>query len=209
MNLDFLKHVKIDEEELGKKAPRSGSGRRKDWNPTYPNSIRIWKDGSIYPSADLVERFDLEYSDRPVDDLADAVKADAGAEPAADAKKPRWKQPGNAFDIIDTDEFPVLKVPQRMIVANVVSKAEGRADVFASGDWEPVTGKSRASVLEQGATTFGKNTFIPMVEAVYGIKIDEQTPYVDLIFIGKDGEKLGPASHYGLPGDKKVCFVPK
>lgn len=195
MNLDFLKNVGINEEELDKKAPRaSGGGHRKEWNPTHPLTIRVWKDGSVFPSADLAERFDLEYVDRP-----------AAGEPE-ELKK--WSQPGNAFDIIDSQDFPVFRTPKRLILANVIAKSEGKADLFRTGDWDAVSGAQNASVMTQGANTFGKSTFVPMIKEVYGTDLlAGEQPYVDLTFIGKDGEKA--SQHFALPEGKKVCFIPK
>lgn len=206
MNLDFLKNVGINEEELNKKPARTtGGGHRKEWNPTHPLTIRVWKDGSIFPSLDLVERFDLEYVDRPA---AEELAEGADALPADAPKKvAKWEQPGNAFDIIDTESFPVFKTPRRLILANVVRKADPRVDIFASGDWEAGTGKQKASVITQGANSFGKRELIPMIAEVFGVTLGDETPYIDLLFIGKDGEKA--MQHFALPDGKKVCFVPK
>lgn len=209
MSLDFLKHVGINEEELNKKTPRAGGGHRKEWTPIHPNTLRIWKDGSVFPSVDLVDRFGLEYQDKPapLKDTPTPEQADAVA--AEGAKADRWLQPGNAFDILDSNDFPVFKTPRRLILANVVAKSQGKADVFASGDWDAETGKVNASVLTQGANTFGKRDLIPMLKAVYDVTLDDNRPYVDLVFVGKHGAELKPDSFFSLPEGKKVAFIPK
>lgn len=200
MSLDFLKHVGINEEELNKKTPRAGGGgHRKEWNPTYSSTIRLWKDGSVFPSQDLIDRFDLEYKDRPTSE-SDTTAPEDGQ---------KWKQPGNALDIIDSSEFPVFKTPRRIILANIVAKAEGKADLFSACEWDAVSGKPTSSVISQGANTYGKNELLPMLKTVYDITLDDSRPYVDLVFIGKHGAELKPDSFFSLPEGKKVAFIPK
>lgn len=199
--LDFLKQIKVDDPATMKK-PHSGGGggSRKAWNPTTPNTIRVWKDGSVFPSADLVERFNLEYGARPVE-----VAAEAGAEPVGEDKKPKWLQPGNAFDVFDSADFPIFKSPQRVLIANVVAKAAGKADLFASIEWDPLTGEPKNSVMDQGAATFGKNELIPLIEDVYQMSPGEK--FIDFVLLGQDGEAA--TKHFGLPDGKQVCVVPK
>lgn len=198
--LDFLKEIKVDDPAT-MKSPRSGGGGgvRKQWNPITPNTIRVWKDGSVFPSADLVERFDLEYGPRPLD------VAEAGAEPAGEEKKPKWLQSGNAFDVFDSADFPIFKTPQRVLIANVVAKAAGKADLFASIEWDPLTGEPKNSVMDQGANTFGKNELLPLIEDVYQLSPGEK--FIDFVLLGKDGESA--TRHFSLPDGKEVCVVPK
>lgn len=191
--LDFLKNVSLDETVI-KSVKSGGGGHRKDWNPTAPLSFRVWKDGSVYPSQDLVDRFDLEYKDRPTDE----------SHPNAPIDGEKWKQTGSAFDVFDSKDFPVFKSPRRVLLANVVAKAEGKSDLFSSVGWGE-DGKVLNSVMTQGAATFGKSDLLPMLKEVYGIELNDETPYVDLILIGQDGEKA--MKHFAI--EKGFCFVPK
>lgn len=209
--LDFLKNISIDESEIIKAAKKKGTGgggHKKEWNPTHPYTIRIWKDGSVFPSADLVDRFSLEYGDRPVEDAQ--TEGTMQEQYDKEEKKPKWIQPGNAFDVFDSADFPAFKSPQRFILANVVSKASGKADLFASVTWDALTGKKENSVMEQGAATFGKKEFIGMIKDVYGVELNDETPHIDLVLLDQNGElNDGAPKHFQLPGDKKFCYVPK
>lgn len=205
--LEFLKDISIDESEIIKAAKKKGTGggRKKEWNPTHPYSIRLHKDGSVFPSEDLVELFDLEYRARPI---ATAEVNGVSEEEAQKATK--WIQPGNAFDVFDSSEFPAFKSPQRFILANVVGKSAGKADLFASVTWNTETGEPENSVLEQGAATFGKSDLLGFVKDIYGIELNEDLPYVDLVLLDSKGElKDTPPAPFKLAGDKKIAFVPK
>lgn len=193
--LDFLKSVSLDETVI-KAAARGAGGHRKEWSPTTPLSIRVWKDGSVFPSQDLVERFDLEYGDKPLAKSIDPAETEA--------VQAKWVQPGSAFDVFDSKDFPVFKTPRRLILANVVPKAQGKSDLFSSVGWGE-DGKILNSVMTQGSNTFGKSDLLPMLKEVYGIELNDENPHVDLIVIGQDGEKA--MKHFAI--EKGFCFVPK
>lgn len=202
--LEFLKNVSIDESEIIKAAKKKGTGGgvRKERNPTHPYTIRLFKNGSVYPSADLVDRFNLEYVARPV---AATEVGDAEAEKTA-----KWIQPGGAFDVFDSAEFPAFKSPQRFILLNVTTKAAGKADLFASVTWDALTGEPENSVLEQGAKTFGISDLLGFVKEIYKVELNDETPYIDLVVLDSKGEITdAPAQPFKLVGDKKVAFIPK
>lgn len=198
MSLDFLKQIKIDESLIPQKKT-SGGGHRKEWSPTADHALRVWKDGSVFPSAGLVERFQLEYAAQPITEATTTV-------PATDDAKPeeKWIQPGNALDIFASADFPVFKTPRPLILANITAKSSGRADVFAQVERDE-EGKPKTTVIEQGSNTFGKKDLIPMIKEVYGIELNDETPFVDLIFIGQDGEKA--TKHFSI--EKGFAFIPK
>lgn len=187
MSLAFLKEIKVEETVVPK---RAGGGSRKQWNPTTANTIRIWKDGSVFPSADLVERFSLEYGNKPAE--------------AAEGEK-KEKISGNAFDVFSSENFPTLKTPQAVILMNVAARAAGKTDLFGSTGYNE-DGTPKSSVMDQGSKTFGKEDFLPMIETVYS-----QTPnedgYIDMILVGTDGEAA--TQPFTIPGEKKICYVPK
>ena len=200
MSLDFLKQIKIDETAIpAAKKSSGGGGHRKEWNPTIELSLRVWKDGSVFPSAGLVERFELDYAPQP--------KVEPPTEfPEADDAKPteKWIQPGNALDVFSTVDFPAFQSPKPFILANITTKAAGRADLFAQVERDE-QGEPKTTVMTQGSNSFGKNDLIPMIKEVYGIEIGDQVPYVDLVFIGQDGEKA--MKHFAV--EKGFAFVPK
>lgn len=191
--LDFLKQVQVTAPEI---AVRRSSGPRKERNPQNAD-LRVFVDGSVYPSAKLVERFSLEYGNKP----------EEKADPA-----------GNGFDIIDSDEFiQWLKTPVRCIWISPVPRAESKIDLFGTVSYNE-DGTPKVSVLEQGTKTFGENTLIPLLAAAYGITVVEEGEgdnktrsfsngkrYVDLQLIGPNEDGSG----FKLPAGKTVAFVPK
>lgn len=189
--LDFLNDIKVDAPEIKKGA---GGGHRKAWTPTVPLAIRLWKDGSVYPSQDLVERFDLEYHDKPADD----------------DKTPTL---GSAFDVFESAHFPIFNTPKPVVLINVTSRALGKADLFARTDWTE-EGKPTFSVMEQGSNSFGKirkdpkegKGLLQMIEDTYGV-VPNETGFIDLVIIGQDGEAAKTA--FALPSGKTICYVPK
>jgi hypothetical protein len=184
MSLDFLKQITVEDPSLMKKSS-GGGGRRKQWNPTAANSIRIWKDGSVYPSADLVKRFSLEYGNKP--------------------QTKEEKASGNAFDVFSSEDFAIFKVPQTVILLNVAPKAAGKTDLFGSTTYNE-DGTPKSTVMDQGSKTFGKDSFLGMIQKVYGVEVNE-AGFIDLVFLGQDGETA--ATSFGLPNGKNICHVPK
>lgn len=188
MSLDFLKKIKVEDVALPTKA---GGGRRKEWNPTLDNAIRVWKDGSLFPSQKLVERFALEYSNKP----AEAAEG-----------QPKNKVAGNAFDIFESINFPTLNTGgQNLVILNVAAKHVGKTDAFGSTSYNE-DGTPKTSVMDQGSATFGKDCLLPMLKKIYNVEPGEKG-FIDLMLLGTDGE---PAMEpFLLPNDKKVCMVPK
>lgn len=189
--LGFLKNVQVI---VPATAPKKGGGARKERNPVNAD-IRVFADGSVYPSLELVQRFNLEYGNKP-----------------AEKEDPT----GNGFDIIDSDEFRQwIVVGRRCIWISPVPRSESKVDLFGSVGYDKDTGEAVSSVIDQGPVTFGKATLLPLLEQVYGLKLQENEDklmvfpdgkrYVDLKFYGSD-EKNTP---FFLPPGKTVAFIPK
>lgn len=187
MSLDFLKQIKVDDPATMRKS--GGGGHRKAWNPTEGLRIRVWKDGSVFPSEELVKWFDLEYREK------DALNQ------------------GNALDIFPSKQLPIFKTPNELILLNVVGKDKPKTDVFGSvgyvADAEElpegtVVGEPLFSVMDQGATTFGKKNLLPMIKEVYDVEPNEEG-YIDLVLLGQDG--LDATQKFEI--SKDFCHVPK
>lgn len=185
MSLDFLKQIRIEDPAIVQKRSSGGGGRRKDWNPAAGYKIRVWKDGSVFPSAELVSLFSLEYGNKPAEGE---------------------KVTGNALDIFLSKDFPVFNTPVPLVLVNVVSKEAGKTDVFGSTTYNE-DGTPKANVMEQGSNTFGKACLLPMLKEVYNIELGDDRPYVDLEFLG-DPEADGFQS-FQLPNGRAICHVPK
>ncbi len=110
------------------------TGRQRMPKETNPKglTIRIYHTGQVYPSVELVEKFDLEY--KPID------PADRDNSPIL----------GNGLDIVDSHEWEPMKEHPRMILMCVTPRKEPKVDLFARCLHNPNDGKPKASVLTQG-----------------------------------------------------------
>lgn len=190
--LAFLQNIQVVADER----PRKSGGSRKEWNPTEGLTIRLWKNGEVYPSQELVDQFELEYKNRLSDEEVAAIKAGTMNKPF----------PGNAFDVADTADFPAFQSPDRLLIINVVPKDTAKVDLFGSVGYKE-TMEPLMSVMDQGAATFGKDSLIPMIQEIYGIELTEENPFIDLVFVGKNGpEKPEP---FRMPAGKTLAFFPK
>lgn len=189
--LDFLKQVTIDATKSAKQ-PKVRTTTKKEKNPVNAD-IRLFHTGALYPSAAIVNLFNLEYQDKDSE------------------------TPGNGFDIADSQDFPVFQTPKRCILIIPTSRKLGRVDIFASVGFnkaeaehpEVKEGTPMVSVMEQGATTYGKNDLIPMIKEIYGIDLADQgegkPAFLDLSIYGSDDKRTA----FTLPTGKTVTFIPK
>lgn len=127
-------------------------------------SLRVYKDGSVYPSVALVEQFNLEYGNR-VAESEEALAAEQG------------------LDLFLAHDLPNFnkEIPNAILVAPV-AKSEAKVDLFKTTEYNE-DGTPKTSVLTQAPTTFGKNSLIPMLEIVLGKESSEifaEAKYVDI-----------------------------
>lgn len=196
--LDFLLEATI--EDVAEVKTRGASGLRKQRNPEGL-AIRVFRDGSVYPSQELVDKFNLEYGNKPNGDE---------------------KATGNGFDVIDTALFPTFKAGKRILIVNPVAKAQPKVDLFGSTTYNE-DGTPKSSVLDQGNKTYGSKDLIPMIEEIYGIQFKkrvetegdgttlpeptftEGVEYVDMVLVAN------PATQqpWTLPAGKTICYIPK
>lgn len=198
--LSFLNTAKVEEVA---RAPRVGGGAKKPWNPpTTVLAVRVWRDGSVFPSQALVERFNLEYPSVtitkgeeipwPNDKIQEHLNKQMEL-PEADRKelKPRYKpsliEPiggvaGNGFDVIDSRVWAGYKAQGNMLFISAVSKQEPKVDLFGATKYD-ANGVPISKVLEQGSKTFGKLVLLNAIEELYGIKLDTSKEYVDMLVL--------------------------
>ena len=214
--LDFLLNATI--EDVAEQTGRKSSGPRKETNPEGL-AIRVFRDGSVYPSADLVALLNLEYPQATVSGKTALPLKDGETE--ADTKYRTVFEVKDdtsmGLDIIDSALFPSFKVGQRVLLANVALKSQPKVDLFGRVDYEE-DGTPKSSVMEQGSKTFGYDSLIPMLEEVYGIKMSAKVDGVDAdgkaIKQWSDGPTFvdftfitNPAT--GEPWAKEVTYIPK
>lgn len=153
--MSFLKNALASVTIAPKAVNRTSTGgSKKERNPVTAD-IRIFKNGAVYPSAALVTRFGMEFQDR------DSVT------------------PGFGFDVIDGRVWPNATVSA--IFVSPIRRDSPKVDLFGSTTWD-ANGKPMSSVLDQGATTFGKK-MLAMIAEVYNITIaeDADQDYIDLV----------------------------
>lgn len=169
--LDFLKNITLEEV---KPSTRTGGGVKKQWNPAEDfMGIRIWKDGAVFPSKALVDKFNLEYPQATITIIP--AKEEGGK------AKRSYEYPngtGNALDVIDSRIWPQYKHDQHFIAIAIVPKDQAKVDLFGSTKYNE-DGTPIASVLEQGSTSFGKEEFLTLIEEVYAALPNEEG-FIDL-----------------------------
>lgn len=161
MNFDFLKNTTLTVVE--KTVAKSSTGKTAmQRNPTNGASLRLFKDGSVYPSMDAVTKYNLEYSNFVPNNNT------LGYE--------EYVTP-NGFDVIDSrkwSQYPSNAQPVVFIAA--VPKKSGLVDLFASAKVEGT------SVMTQGSKTFGLE-LITMLQEVYNVELFTTQKWVDLTIV--------------------------
>lgn len=179
--LDFLSNIKVEDPATMRKQG-GGGGSRKAWNPAEESlAIRVWKDGSVFPSKQLTHWFNLEYRDK-----------------ASETQ-------GNGLDVFSSAQLPIFKGDKTLILLNVVGKEKARIDLFGTTGYDEDE-KPTGSVVDQGAPTFGKKYLLPMIKEVYGLEPNE-TGFIDMIVLGSDG--LEATKSLDIAGEKDFVYVPK
>lgn len=177
--LSFLKDTVL--EEVAQKAPAVGGPKKqRNPNPLFMG-LRIWKDGSIYPSVALVEKFNLEY---PVVKLTmETLPIPEGSPEGTKAQVKRTytheQGIGNGLDCIDSRSWPQYKGDRHFIAISIVPKNLPKVDIFGSTKYAD-DGTPISSVLDQGPTSFGAADLLPTLKEVYNVEPNEEG-YIDLM----------------------------
>lgn len=214
--LDFLVGATI--EDVAEQTGRKSSGPRKETNPEGL-AIRLFRDGSVYPSADLVALLNLEYPQATVSGKTALPLKDGETETDTKYRTVFEVKDDTSMglDIIDSALYPSFKIPKRVLLANVALKSQPKVDLFARVDYEE-DGTPKSSVMEQGSKTFGFDSLIPMLEEVYGIKMSTKADGVDgegkAIKQWSDGPTFVDFTFIANPVDgqpwaKEVTYIPK
>lgn len=155
--LEFLKKASLVANEVVKPAI-ARTVAAKNRNPEVAD-IRIYKDGSVFPSAALVNEFDLAYRAKDV--------------------TPR----GQAFDVFSSAEFLNTKhwpAEETVLFITAVDKDQPKTDLFSGSKFDE-TGAPTADVLTQGAATYGKELLVSLKE-VYEVEPNEEG-FIDLVIL--------------------------
>ena len=151
MNFDFLNNVTIAQPVIEHKVTTTRKAVEK--SPTNGADLRLFKDGSIYPSQELVNAYELEYN---------ANKS------------------GNGFDVftsLDWNQYP--SNAEAVVFIASIPKSETRVSLFSSA--REVNGEL-TSVLAQGSKTFGTE-LITMLQQTYENSLFTDNKYIDLVIV--------------------------
>lgn len=188
MSLSFLSNITLASNDSVKPAFVTTKATRSavDRNPEG-TQIRLFKNGAIYPSKELVETYSLEYQPK------DSETASFG------------------FDIMSSKSFPnTSHLPQVFLILAVVAKNLPKVDVFGSTKYysaedvtklaaegiEVVEGQPKSSVIDQGNTTFGKDALIPMLKEVYGFEFSGDQKFIDLTIVADQPLKTDDGNYF-------------
>jgi hypothetical protein len=152
MNFDFLNNITINKVEEAPKKTSTGRVATPK-NPESGLTMRLFKDGAIYPSQELVDTFNLEYNSNKT---------------------------GNGFDVFSANnwnQYP--EGADNVVFISATPKSNSRVDLFSQAR---VVDGELTKVMEQGSKTFGLE-LIPMLESTYGTKLFEDKRYVDLVVV--------------------------
>lgn len=153
--MSFLGSVSAAPKAVNNSGNTNNGAKKKERNPSTAD-IRVFRNGSVYPSMDLVKRFDLDYQ-------------------AKDSATP-----GFGFDVIDSRQWVNLKTEQPALFIAPVRRDLGKVDLFGSCTFDTENNPA-SNVIDQGATTFGKK-LLSMISEIYDINIKEtdEKDYIDL-----------------------------
>lgn len=116
-------------------------------------SVRVFTNGEVYPSEELVKKYNLEFVDK-----------DSEA-------------PANGIDVVDSIEWTPLASQPRVILFGITPKSNKKVDLFASGRHNE-DGTPKNSVLTQGAPS---ESLLSLVRSMGYITGDQK--YVDLVIL--------------------------
>ena len=142
INFDFLKTVELSTPDVKEVQSRVSSIK----NPEGL-AIRVFGNGKVYPSAELVAKYNLEYQPKGSDNATNGL---------------------DVFNSKDWNMFP-SNAPQHVVFIAIVPKSSTKIDLFGQVGYND-DNTPKSTVMEQGGGSFGKE-FKEMVESVYGIEI--------------------------------------
>lgn len=116
----------------------------KERNPESGIILRILANGEVYPSRELVNKFDLEY-------------------------RRKSQSKGFGIDVIDSKDWPVFKDAPRMIIFGLTPKTEPKVDLFGTCRYDE-EGNPKSSVMDQGSKS---ETLLNLVKSM-GYLTEEQ-----------------------------------
>lgn len=116
-------------------------------------AVRVYANGEVYPSTELVKKYDLEF-----------VNKDS-------------TEKSNGIDVVDSLEWEPLAAQPRMILFGISPKNRPKVDLFGTCRYNPDE-TPKSSVLTQGSTS---DTLLELVRSLGFLSNDQK--YVDLVLL--------------------------
>lgn len=216
--LSFIQGGSVEEVVPGK---RTGGGVRKQYQPASNIlAIRVFRDGSVFPSDAAIAQFDLEYK-KALIEKEELPKKEGQTEVKTKNVYSFPNGTGNGFDIIDSRIWQQFKSTTEggMLFIIPTPKDAAKVDLFGTTNYN-ADGTPKSMVGEQGAATFGKDVLIPAIEQLYGVVFHVpaqeakegkaavvEVPGVDFVDLAIF-EKLGDVNINEKYGGK-ILYIPK
>ena len=181
-NLSNLKNVKL--KEVPKQAPRQGGGSTLVKRPTN-GDLRVFANGRVYPSEALEAKYSLAYA--PKIETPDPVTGEL-----------KVSVVGKGMDVFSSSKWTMvdgLLEEEVLFVGFTPRQGNPKIDVWGSCQFKD--GKPSTAAIDQGASTFGRESLVPMLETAYGVDF-EKTPFVDLVVL-EDTPMISENGVYHLP----------
>ena len=174
---DFLKQIQLKEELEGSLKTL----RKSELNPDATTlRLRVWSDGSVHPSAKLVQDYKLQFAKAVVTPLPPLQTTNENGEtvmiPQRDLAIPEGTYGLDIFSISDWTQADEVTRSNPALLMAVSPKTSPKIDLFGSTKYDD-QGNPKGNVMNQ-STAFGKR-LIELLKAVYNVNLDKGA-YVDL-----------------------------
>jgi hypothetical protein len=182
MNFNF-NNITVQEKVIVRGTGRVATPRNPDGM-----RIRLFKDGSVYPSKELTVKYDLEYVNKD------------------------WDNQGNGIDVVDSrawTQYP--EGADNYIFITFTPKDASKVDLFAHTKYDDSLNPI-SSVLDQGSK---RPELVEMIREVYNLPISEtdtieiDNPYVDTLFGELNYVDLDVHVNVELPVSTNIFYLPK
>lgn len=163
-DLSYLKKVVL--EEVPANVPGTRTGVSSLVKQPTDADLRVFKNGRVYPSAAFLEANGFEYQAKieTVDPITGDVKVAVV---------------GNGLDIFSSVNWSMVKGLEEEVIFCALVPRQGNPKIDLWGSCQFKDGLPTSTLLEQGASTFGKTALVDMLASAYGV--DWSTAkYVDL-----------------------------
>lgn len=181
-DLSFLKSATL--EEVPANAPSSREGVSTLVKQPTTGDLRVFKNGRCYPSDAFAEKNQLAYAEK-----VETVDPETGEVSTTVL--------GNGLDIFSSTHWGMVKgLPEEVIfLCAVPRQGNMKIDLYGSCQYEGTTPKT--SILEQGASSFGKSSLVEMLASAYAVNW-EVVKFVD-IEVNTDYPMVSDSGVYHLP----------